>query len=58
MDPKTHLGAGVYATLVNGQLVLTTEDGSTVTNTIVLEPEGLDALNLFLLTERMKAGGR
>jgi hypothetical protein len=38
---KTYLGDGVYAEIIYGQLVLTTEDGVSTTNTIVFEPEVL-----------------
>lgn len=36
---KTYLGDGVYAEMSEIGIVLTTEDGIAVTNTIVLEPE-------------------
>jgi hypothetical protein len=46
---KQYLGDAVYAELVRfGTLVLTTEDGISVTNKILLEPQVLDNLHLFL----------
>jgi hypothetical protein len=46
MNPKQYLGDGVYADLSNlpQSLTLTTEDGYRATNTIVMEPEVLLAL--------------
>lgn len=41
---KTYLGDGVYLDQEPGRLVLTTEDGISVTNTIYLEEEVLAAL--------------
>jgi hypothetical protein len=41
---KTHLGDGVYADFDGFMVVLTTENGREVTNTIYLEPEVLSAL--------------
>ena len=50
---KTYLGDAVYAVFDQyGDLVLTTEDGRGATNTIVLEPEVLAALWLYV--ERTK----
>jgi hypothetical protein len=48
--PKTYLGDGVYVShgAYNGEIVLTTENGISATNTIVLEPEVLAALILWL----------
>jgi hypothetical protein len=34
-----YLGDGVFVQFAPGQMILTTEDGRTVTNTIVFEPE-------------------
>lgn len=48
MKTKTYLGDGVYAEIRPYHLVLTTEDGISVTNEIFLEPEVLEALQLFL----------
>ena len=36
---KEYLGDGVYADLKDGQIILTTENGISETNRIVLEPE-------------------
>lgn len=44
---KTYLGDAVYAEAKDGLIVVTTEDGRGVTNTIVLEPEVMDALLSF-----------
>ena len=41
---KTYLGDGVYADTDRGVVKLTTENGVATTNTIILEPEVLDAL--------------
>lgn len=41
---KVYLGDGVYSTLDDGRLVLTTENGIKATNTIVLEGPVLEAL--------------
>ena len=45
---KIYLGDGVYADEQSGNLVLTTENGISVTNEIVLEPEVVSALQRFL----------
>lgn len=45
---KTYLGDGVYAELDYG-VRLTTENGFRVTNTIVLEPEVLSALAVYMV---------
>jgi len=47
---KRYLGDGVYAEMTIEGLVLTTEDGVSVTNTIYLEPEVFDALVKFVNT--------
>lgn len=49
-EEKAYLGDGVYAQWEEPTLsvVLTTEDGITQTNRIVLEPEVLDALKQWL----------
>jgi len=44
---KTHLGDGVYADFDGFMVVMTTENGIEVTNTIYLEPEVLAALDLY-----------
>ncbi len=42
---KEYLGDSVYAQITTfGELCLTTENGSAATNTIILEPEVLQAL--------------
>lgn len=49
MIEKIYIGDGVYAEFVGGgELVLTTENGIAVTNRIVLEPEVLHHLFLFV----------
>jgi hypothetical protein len=46
---KTYLGDGVYVDINNaGQIVLTTEDGISITNTIFLEPEVWAALKAYV----------
>jgi hypothetical protein len=45
---KTYLGDGVYAMFDGYDITLTTENGLEVTNTIVLEPEVLSALYVFV----------
>src|SRR5215471_12140839 len=46
---KSYLGDAVYAAVDEwGRLVLTTEDGTEAYNTIVLEPEVLDALEHYI----------
>ena len=49
---KTYLGDSVYAEFDGNGIVLTTENGDGPSNTIVLEPEILTALNNFV--ERIK----
>jgi hypothetical protein len=51
---KVYLGDGVYAEFDEGRLVLTTEDGISVTNTIYLENEVYNALLAFV--ERLRKG--
>jgi hypothetical protein len=48
MASKSYLGDGVYIEFGDYGIVLTTEDGISVTNRIVLEPEVLDALIAFV----------
>lgn len=51
--PKSYLGDGVYVALdVYGDVLLTTENGLTATNTIVLEPEVLAKLECWLSDAR------
>jgi hypothetical protein len=45
--PKTYLGDAVYAEYDGYYLVLTTEDGESITNRIYLEPEVLQALRAY-----------
>lgn len=45
---KQYLGDGVYAKYDGFAVVLTTEDGVRVTNTVVLEPEVYGALVKFV----------
>jgi hypothetical protein len=53
-DSKSYLGDGVYGAVDGfGSIILTTEDGISVTNRIVLEPEVLDTFLRYL--ERLKA---
>ena len=44
---KQYLGDGVYAALGERQIVLTTEDGISATNTIYLDPDTLAALTAY-----------
>lgn len=48
---KTYLGDGAYAELQPGELILTTEDGITVQNRIVLDSGVLAALLDFLFRD-------
>lgn len=45
---KTYLGDGVYASYDGYEVVLTTEDGISTTNTIFLEREVYEALVRFV----------
>lgn len=47
MFEKTYLGDSVYAEFDGFAITLTTENGYGPSNTIVLEPEVLQALDLF-----------
>jgi hypothetical protein len=49
---KTYLGDSVYAEFDGFGIVLTTENGMGASNTILLEPDVLRALNEFV--ERIK----
>lgn len=53
---KTYLGDGVYASVEQGGLVLTTENGVSVTNTIVMEPEVLSAFLAYINMLKGKRG--
>jgi len=48
---KTYLGDGVYVQARDRDIILTTEDGISVSNTIYLEPSVLHALLQWLKTE-------
>lgn len=48
MSQKRYLGDGVYVEVDTLGLVLTTEDGIRATNRIVLEPEVLHRLLLYV----------
>lgn len=48
MINKRYLGDAVYAEYVSDRLVLTTENGVSITNTIVLEPEVCQAFSQFI----------
>ncbi len=45
---KAYIGDAVYAEINDGELKLTTENGIRATNTIILEPEVLSTLMLYL----------
>lgn len=45
---KVYLGDGVYVTFDGWSIVLTTENGVSITNTIFLEPEVIDALLAYM----------
>jgi hypothetical protein len=51
---KSYLGDGVYVEMQHGGLMLTTEDGISVTNKIFLEPEVYSALLNYV--DRLKQG--
>jgi hypothetical protein len=53
---KTYLGDGVYADFDGFAVVLTTENGMEVTNTIVLEPDVIWALDQFVQKLRGEGG--
>lgn len=53
---KQYIGNGVYVEYDNYEVILTTENGIKVTNTIVLEAEVLNNLNEYL--KRMFAMGQ
>lgn len=54
MGNKSYLGDGVYVDWDDAtySIVLTTEDGISVTNRIILEPEVLTALQRYLMKLR------
>jgi hypothetical protein len=45
---KTYLGDAVYAEYDGYRIILTTEDGISVTNTIYMEPGTLKALDAYV----------
>jgi hypothetical protein len=47
MIPKAYLGDGVYAEDDGFALILTTENGISVQNTITLEPQVIEALEQY-----------
>lgn len=53
MNEKQYLGDGVYIQVKEyGEIWLTTEDGVSVTNTIVLDSHVIQALVIFLKGQR------
>lgn len=55
---KEYLGDGAYVQpWTGGGLLLTTEDGIRTTNSIVLEPEVLEALLDYITRQKAKARG-
>jgi hypothetical protein len=48
MTNKQYIGDGVYVEYNNYEIILTTENGIAITNTIVLEAEVLNNLNEYL----------
>lgn len=54
--PKRYIGDGVYVDWNGWALVLTTENGIDVTNTIVVEPEVYGALTAFVDDLKKQAG--
>jgi hypothetical protein len=57
--PKLYLGDGVYVDFDGFHIVLTAENGVEATNTIYLEPDVLQHLEMYVakLRERLKALG-
>jgi hypothetical protein len=53
---KDYIGDGVYVEFDGYGLVLTTENGIEVTNTIVLEPDVFLALKQFVERLRVQSG--
>jgi hypothetical protein len=47
---KQYLGDGAYAEWKEGSVYLTTENGISVTNTVVLEPQVLEAFLIWIET--------
>lgn len=57
MIAKAYIGDGVYVNFDGYGLVLTTENGISVTNTIVLEPEVWVALKEYVNKIEREEGG-
>ena len=58
-ERKVYIGDGAYAAIGNdGDLVLTTEDGISVHNTVVIEPEAYLVLERFIEDTRAQRLGR
>jgi len=55
--PKTYIGDGVYVEFDGYALVLTTEDGISVTNRIVLEPDVWASLGRFVAALKEQGEG-
>lgn len=51
---KTYLGDGAYATMRNGDIELTTEDGVSVLNRVVLGPQ--EYANLVAWVDSFRSG--
>lgn len=49
---KVYLGDGVYVTFDGWHIVLTTENGISITNTIFLEPKVIEALLVYMQGEK------
>ena len=59
IDKKIYIGDGAYAEINNlGDLVLTTENGISVQNTVVIEPEAYPMLERFVEIIREEEIGR
>lgn len=59
MDKKIYIGDGAYAAVDSfGDLVLTTENGISVQNTVVIEPEFYPMLEDFVKQLREEEIGR
>lgn len=52
MNEKKYLGDGVYAEFVEGDLVLTTENGVSVTNQVVLDYWVMTQLESYIQEEK------
>ena len=51
---KEYLGDAVYADFDDFGLILTTEDGISATNTIILEPDALEALFDYIQRHKLQ----